>query len=50
MMNADDGLGLAGRIYCLSFRHHRGVHFKLLKCKWVNIDYQHVQLKVSTGY
>lgn len=42
MMNADGRADVAGRMYCLSFRHHRGVCCKLLKCKWVNIDYQHV--------
>ena len=49
MINAALSCALAGRMYCLSFRHHPLLYFKLVKCKCVNIDCQDVQLKVPPG-
>lgn len=49
MMNAAPIRALAGRMYCLSFRHLPALYFKLVKCKCVNIDCQDVQLKVPPG-
>lgn len=49
MINAALSRALAGRMYCLSFRHHPPLYFKLVKCKCVNIDCQDVQLKVPPG-
>lgn len=34
MMYAGRSRSLAGRMYCLSFRHHPTLHFKLVKCKY----------------